>query len=135
MAAGGGLDWVSVGGFAIARTDTAGTAPPPLTKELIYVAVSVTNNCEYCIHSHTASARAKGMTDAQLAVAQAMYAGMRTSGGMQRYAGVMPGSEAEAAGLLDAYLEAERKREEEAARSAGSDSTGELSGERVAVPA
>jgi len=35
----------------------------PLTKEMIYVAVSVTNNCEYCIHSHTASARAKGMTD------------------------------------------------------------------------
>ena len=37
----------------------------PLTKELLYLAVSVTNNCEYCIHSHTASARAKGMTDAQ----------------------------------------------------------------------
>ena len=37
----------------------------PLTKELIYVAVSITNNCEYCIHSHTAAARAKGMTDAQ----------------------------------------------------------------------
>ena len=34
----------------------------PLTKELIYVAVSVTNNCEYCIHSHTAAARAKGMS-------------------------------------------------------------------------
>lgn len=39
----------------------------PLTKEMIYIAVSVTNNCEYCIHSHTAGARAKGMTDAQLA--------------------------------------------------------------------
>ena len=39
----------------------------PLTKEMIYVAVSVTNNCEYCIHSHTAAARAKGMTDAQFA--------------------------------------------------------------------
>lgn len=38
-----------------------------LTKELIYVAVSVTNNCEYCVHSHIAAARAKGMTDAQLA--------------------------------------------------------------------
>ena len=37
----------------------------PLTKELVYVAVSVTNNCEYCIHSHTAAARARGMTDAQ----------------------------------------------------------------------
>ena len=37
----------------------------PLTKELIYVAVSITNNCEYCIHSHTAGARAKGMTEEQ----------------------------------------------------------------------
>jgi AhpD family alkylhydroperoxidase len=35
-----------------------------LTKELVYIAVSATNNCEYCSHSHTASARAKGMTDA-----------------------------------------------------------------------
>ena len=39
----------------------------PLVKEMIYIAVSVTNNCEYCIHSHTASARAKGMTDAMFA--------------------------------------------------------------------
>ncbi|HOE41183.1 MAG TPA: carboxymuconolactone decarboxylase family protein [Rhodoferax sp.] len=38
----------------------------PLTKELIYVAVSVTNNCDYCIASHTAGAKAKGMTDEQL---------------------------------------------------------------------
>lgn len=38
----------------------------PLVKELIYVAVSVTNGCEYCTYSHTAAARAKGMTDAQL---------------------------------------------------------------------
>jgi AhpD family alkylhydroperoxidase len=35
----------------------------PLVKEMLYVAVSVTNNCEYCIHSHTAAARAKGMTN------------------------------------------------------------------------
>jgi AhpD family alkylhydroperoxidase len=35
-----------------------------LTKELIYVAVSVTNNCGYCIATHTASAGKKGMTDA-----------------------------------------------------------------------
>ena len=34
----------------------------PLVKEMIYIAVSVTNNCEYCIHSHTAAARGKGMT-------------------------------------------------------------------------
>ena len=38
----------------------------PLTKEMLYVAVSVTNGCEYCIASHTASARAKGMTEEQL---------------------------------------------------------------------
>ena len=38
----------------------------PLTKELIYIAVSATNGCSYCVHSHTASARAKGLTDAQL---------------------------------------------------------------------
>ena len=35
----------------------------PLVKELIYIAVSVVNGCEYCIHSHTASARKKGMTE------------------------------------------------------------------------
>ena len=38
----------------------------PMTKELIYVAVSITNNCGYCIASHTAGAKAKGMTEAQL---------------------------------------------------------------------
>lgn len=43
----------------------ADTALDPLTKELIYVAVSVANGCGYCVHSHTAGARAKGMTDAQ----------------------------------------------------------------------
>jgi AhpD family alkylhydroperoxidase len=37
----------------------------PLVKELIYVAVSVANGCAYCVHSHTAAARAKGMTEAQ----------------------------------------------------------------------
>lgn len=37
----------------------------PLTKELIYMAVSIANNCTYCIHSHTASARAKGLSDEQ----------------------------------------------------------------------
>ena len=36
----------------------------PLTKEMIYVAVSVTNQCAYCIASHTAAAKNKGMTDA-----------------------------------------------------------------------
>ena len=36
----------------------------PLTKEMIYVAVSVTNGCAYCIASHTAAARKAGMTEA-----------------------------------------------------------------------
>lgn len=35
-----------------------------LTKELIYIAVSITNGCDYCIASHTASARKQGMTEA-----------------------------------------------------------------------
>ena len=34
-----------------------------VTKELIYIAVSIVNGCEYCIHSHTATARKKGMTE------------------------------------------------------------------------
>jgi len=38
----------------------------PLTKEMIYLAVSATNGCRYCIASHTASARARGMTEAML---------------------------------------------------------------------
>lgn len=37
----------------------------PLVKEMIYVAVSTANGCDYCIHSHTAGAKAKGMTEAQ----------------------------------------------------------------------
>ena len=37
-----------------------------LTKELIYVAVSMTNSCEYCIRSHTLAAIKKGMTDKML---------------------------------------------------------------------
>jgi AhpD family alkylhydroperoxidase len=36
----------------------------PLVKEMIYVAVSATNGCEYCTFSHTAAARKKGMSDA-----------------------------------------------------------------------
>lgn len=43
-----------------------------LTKEMIYIAVSVTNNCTYCIASHTASAFGKGMTDAMFKELQAV---------------------------------------------------------------
>lgn len=39
----------------------------PVIKEMLYIAVSVTNGCSYCVHSHTAAAKAKGMTDAQYA--------------------------------------------------------------------
>jgi len=38
----------------------------PLTKEMIYIAVSATNACEYCVRSHTFAARAKGMSEAML---------------------------------------------------------------------
>ena len=44
----------------------------PLTKELIYVAVSTTNQCAYCIASHTAGARKQGMTDAMFAEVMAV---------------------------------------------------------------
>lgn len=47
----------------------------PLTKEMLYVAISVTNQCGYCIASHTASARKAGMTDAMFAELMAV-AGM-----------------------------------------------------------
>jgi len=35
------------------------------TKEMIYLSVSIAHGCEYCIHSHTAAARAKGMSEAE----------------------------------------------------------------------
>ena len=43
-----------------------------LTKEMIYVAVSATNQCGYCIASHTAAARRAGMTDAMLSEVMAV---------------------------------------------------------------
>ncbi len=46
----------------------------PLVKEMLYIGVSVANNCDYCIHSHTASARSKGMTDDQYAELLAVVA-------------------------------------------------------------
>ena len=49
----------------VKRVMAAEGALDPLTKEMIYVAVSTANACSYCVHSHTAAARAKGMTDAQ----------------------------------------------------------------------
>lgn len=49
------------------KTIMAPGALDALTKELIYVAVSITNGCRYCINSHTAAARSKGMNAAMLA--------------------------------------------------------------------
>ncbi|CCE96471.1 conserved hypothetical protein [Sinorhizobium fredii HH103] len=43
------------------------SALDPLVKEMLYIAVSVTNGCGYCIHSHTAAAKAKGMSEAEYA--------------------------------------------------------------------
>jgi len=44
---------------------TGDTALSPVMQEMIYIAVSVANGCSYCAHSHTAAARAKGMTEAE----------------------------------------------------------------------
>jgi AhpD family alkylhydroperoxidase len=51
----------------------------PLTRELIYIAVSVTNSCEYCIASHTAAARAKGMSETMLGELFAIVATANTT--------------------------------------------------------
>ena len=73
-------DWINNFWKALARDPTtlrrtwesvkevmAPGALDPLTKEMVYVAVSVTNQCGYCIASHTAAARKKGMTEAMFA--------------------------------------------------------------------
>jgi AhpD family alkylhydroperoxidase len=52
----------------------APTLLDPLTKEMVYIAVSIANSCSYCIHSHTAAAKAKGMTDGQHAELLAIVA-------------------------------------------------------------
>jgi AhpD family alkylhydroperoxidase len=54
----------------------------PLTKELIYVAVSVANGCGYCVHSHTAAARAKGMSPAHHEELLAVIAMAMTTNGI-----------------------------------------------------
>ena len=51
-----------------------GTELDPVIKELIYVAVSTVNNGTYCVRSHTAAARAKGASDAQIAELQSIVA-------------------------------------------------------------
>lgn len=51
----------------------------PLIRELIYIAVSVTNGCEYCIAAHTVAARAKGMSDEVLGELLAIVATANTT--------------------------------------------------------
>lgn len=47
---------------SLKATMTGDTALPPMVQEMIYIAVSTANACTYCVHSHTAAAKAKGMT-------------------------------------------------------------------------
>src|SRR5580658_10199687 len=65
--------WSSIKQVMIDSPQAPG-ALDPLTKELIYIAVSTINSCSYCIHSHTAAARAKGMTAQQHAELLAVIA-------------------------------------------------------------
>jgi AhpD family alkylhydroperoxidase len=58
-------DWVNNFWKASIKQVMGPGALDPLTKELIYIAVSTAAQCNYCIASHTASARRKGMTDDQ----------------------------------------------------------------------
>ncbi|MFN9775777.1 MAG: carboxymuconolactone decarboxylase family protein [Burkholderiales bacterium] len=82
-----GVDWINNFWKAIAhhpptlarvwaqvKATMAPGALDPLTKELVYVAVSATNGCTYCMHSHVAAARAKGMDDAMLGELMAVVA-------------------------------------------------------------
>jgi AhpD family alkylhydroperoxidase len=51
-----------------------------LTKELVYIAVSAANNCSYCLHTHTAAARAKGMSEAMFGeLMQIVYLASQTN--------------------------------------------------------
>lgn len=53
-----------------------------LTKEMVYLAVSIANNCDYCIHSHTAAAFAKGMSQAQYQELMAVVAMAHQTNGL-----------------------------------------------------
>lgn len=59
---------------ALKAVMAAPTTLGPAFQEMIYIAVSVANSCSYCVHSHTAAARAKGMTDTQHAELVAIIA-------------------------------------------------------------
>lgn len=65
----------------------------PLVKEMIYIAVSATNNCAYCIHSHSAAARAKGMTASQHAELMAVIGMAATTNVLSAAMGIEPDPE------------------------------------------
>ncbi|SHI38102.1 carboxymuconolactone decarboxylase family protein [Wenxinia saemankumensis] len=62
----------------------------PLTKEMVYLAVSVANGCSYCVHSHTAAARGKGMTDAQHGELMAVIGMAMQTNGLVTALGIPP---------------------------------------------
>ncbi|MGR8918991.1 MAG: carboxymuconolactone decarboxylase family protein [Gammaproteobacteria bacterium] len=70
--------------WAEVKAVMADGALDPLTKELIYIAVSVANSCDYCIHSHTAAARAKGMSEEQYGELLAVIAMAHKTNGLVR---------------------------------------------------
>jgi AhpD family alkylhydroperoxidase len=49
----------------VKRVMATPSAIDPLTKEMVYITASIINGCSYCVHSHTAAAKAKGMTPEQ----------------------------------------------------------------------
>jgi len=66
------------------KTVMSAGALDPLTKELIYIAVSTANGCHYCIHSHSATAKAKGMTaEMQAELVYVIGMAMQTNGLVQ----------------------------------------------------
>lgn len=73
------------------KTVMGGLGPlDPLTRELIYMAVSVANGCAYCIHSHTAAARGKGMTAEQHAQFLAIVGMANQTNAMVTAMGIAP---------------------------------------------
>jgi AhpD family alkylhydroperoxidase len=87
--------------WARAKRVMAPGALDPLTKELIYIAVSVARGCDYCIHSHTAAARARGMTPAQHAELLAVIALAGTTNALAEGMGVEVDARFRAVGEAD----------------------------------
>ncbi|GGL69324.1 carboxymuconolactone decarboxylase family protein [Wenxinia marina] len=69
----------------------------PLVKEMVYVAVSTANGCAYCVHSHTAAAKGKGMTEAQHAELLSVIGMAAQTNALVTALGVAPDPEFDAA--------------------------------------